>query len=96
MSDHRHAQLIPLQLDQLDGNDLHYLRKLIRRDLRLEHKGIRRAEESDRTGRLDREVYLARRRAKIGYADSVLVKLGGDPTLFWEPEPSSGTGRQLS
>ena len=95
MSDHRHAQLSPLRLDQLDANDLHYLRKLVRRDLRLEHKGIRRAEEDGRTGRLDREVYLARRQTKVDYANSVLVKLGGDPSLFWEPEPSE-TGRQVS
>jgi hypothetical protein len=77
----------------LDGNDLHDLRKLLRRDLRLEHKGIRRAEEDGRTGRLDRQVFLARRRAKIRYANSVLVKLGGDPSLFWEPEPDGQAGQ---
>jgi hypothetical protein len=80
------AAIDDVQLDQLAGNDLHYLRKLIRRDLRRERKLIRRAQEDGRTGHLDPEEFLKRRREKITYARSVLVKLGGDPELFWEPE----------
>jgi hypothetical protein len=37
---------------------------------------------------------LCQPRAKIAYAKEVVAKLGGDPDLFWEPEPEAA--RQTS
>jgi hypothetical protein len=78
---HHHAELFPTRLEELDGNDIQYLRKLIRRDLRHEHKGMSRAKDND-----TKEEVPARKRERITHANSVLVKLSGDPSLFFENE----------
>jgi hypothetical protein len=68
-------------LDQLDANDLHFLRKVVRGWMRHQRRRIASAKPTETY-----DDYVAACRARIAYARTVVAKLGGDPELFMEPE----------